>query len=144
MIVSELFKSRKETPQKPTQLSPRFHPRHLVGKRTAQRDINKDITSDSQVHSYFPYRWSPATLTINIYFYLFLYLYITLITINKIDKTIKKHLKLPKNQKQKSRLGTASNKIAGGLQLVCGRPTLALGSAMVPQTLRCSVCMEDS
>ena len=41
--------------------------------------------------------------------------------------------------KQKSRLGTASNKITGGLQLVCGRPTLALSSAMVPQTLNCLV-----
>ena len=30
-----LLKSRKETPQKLTQLSPRSHPRHLVGKRTA-------------------------------------------------------------------------------------------------------------
>ena len=49
---------------------------------TAQRDINKDITSDSQVNSYFPYRWSPASLTLNIYFYIYLYLYITRITIN--------------------------------------------------------------
>ena len=48
--------------------------------------------------------------------------------------------KITKEPKQKSRLGTASNKIAGGLQLVCGRPTLALNSAMVPQTLRCLVC----
>ena len=31
--------SRKETPQKLTQLSSRSHPRHLVGKRTAQKDI---------------------------------------------------------------------------------------------------------
>ena len=31
------FKSRKENPQKPTQLSSRSHPRHLVGKRTAQK-----------------------------------------------------------------------------------------------------------
>ena len=46
--------------------------------------------------------------------------------------------------KQKSRLGTASNEITGGLQLVCGRPTLALSSALVPQTLNCSVCVEDS
>ena len=57
--------------------------------------------------------------------------------------------------KQKSRLGTASNKITGGrggggggggggLQLVCGRQTLALSSALVPQTLSCSVCLEDS
>ena len=62
-------KSRKENPQKLTQLSPRSHPRHLVGKKTAQKDAIKDTTSDSQVNSYFPYRWSPASLTINIYFY---------------------------------------------------------------------------
>ena len=30
-------KSRKENPQKPTQLTSRSHPRHLVGKRTAQK-----------------------------------------------------------------------------------------------------------
>ena len=36
--------------------------------------------------------------------------------------------------KQKRRLGTASNEITGGLQLICGRPTLALSSALVPQT----------
>ena len=34
--------------------------------------------------------------------------------------------------KQKCRLGTASNKITGRLQLVCGRPTLALSSALLP------------
>ena len=33
--------------------------------------------------------------------------------------------------KQKCRLGTASKEITGGLQLVCGRPTLALSSALV-------------
>ena len=32
-----ILKSRKENPQKPTQLSSRSHPRHLVGKRTAQK-----------------------------------------------------------------------------------------------------------
>ena len=42
-----LAKSRKETPQKLTQLSSRSHPRHLVGKRTAQKDITIDTTSDS-------------------------------------------------------------------------------------------------
>ena len=47
-------------------------------------------------------------------------------------------------QKQKCRPETASNEITGGLQLVCGRPTLALRSAMVPQTLSCLVCVEDS
>ena len=68
-------KSRKETPQKLTQLSSRSHPRHLVGKRTAQKDITIDTTSDSQVNSNFPNRWSPASLTFNNYFSYF-YIYI--------------------------------------------------------------------
>ena len=72
-----LFKSRKESPQKLTQLSSRSHPRDPVGKRTAQKDITIYTTSDSQVNSNFPNRWSPASLTFNNYFYLFLYLYIT-------------------------------------------------------------------
>ena len=72
-----LCKSRKENPQKLTHLSSRSYPRHLVGKRTAQKDTIIDITSDSQVNSNFPYRWSPASLTFNNYFYLFLDLYIT-------------------------------------------------------------------
>ena len=33
----KLTQSRKENPQKPTQLTSRSHPRHLVGKRTAQK-----------------------------------------------------------------------------------------------------------
>ena len=70
-------KSRKENPQKLTQLSSSSHPRHLVGKRTALKDTIIDITSDSQANSNFPNRWSPASLTFNNYFYLFLYLYIT-------------------------------------------------------------------
>ena len=64
-------------PQKLTQLSSRSHPRHLVGKRTAQKDTTINSTSDSQVNSNFPNRWSPASLTFNNYFYLFLYLYMT-------------------------------------------------------------------
>ena len=44
---------------------------YLVGKRTAQKDAIKYITDDSQMNRYFPYRWSPASLTINNYFYLF-------------------------------------------------------------------------
>ena len=72
-----MYKSRKENTQKLTQLSSRFHPRHLVGKGTAQKDTIIDVTSDSQMNSNFPYRWSPASLTFNNYFYLFLYLYIT-------------------------------------------------------------------
>ena len=50
-IGQDLWKSRKENPQKRTQLSSRSHPRHLVGKRTAQKDTIIDITSDSQVNS---------------------------------------------------------------------------------------------
>ena len=69
------IKSRKENPQKLTQLSSGSHPRHLVGKRTAQKDITIDTTSDSQVNSNFPNKWSPASLTFNNYFYLF-YIYI--------------------------------------------------------------------
>ena len=71
------LKSRKESPQKLTQLSSRSYPRHLVGKRTAQKDITIDTTSDGQVNRNFPNRWSPASLTFNNYFYLLLYLYIT-------------------------------------------------------------------
>ena len=113
-----------------------------MGKETAQKDTIRDITSDSQMNSNFPYRWSPASLTFNNYFYLFLYLYITRITINNNAP----HLKSQKNQKKKSRLWTASNEITGGgggggLQLVCGRPTLALSSALVPQTLSCLVSL---
>ena len=114
-------KSRKENPQKLTQLSSRSHPRHLVGKRTAQKDTIIDITSDSQVICNFPYRWSPASLTFNNYFYLFLYLYITSITINNNAP----HLKSPKNQNRRAALGRPAIKIiTGGLELVCGRPTL--------------------
>ena len=70
-----LKKSRKQNPQKLTQLSLRSHPRHLVGKRTAQKDTIIYITSDSQVNRNFPYRWSPASLTFNNYFTYF-YIYI--------------------------------------------------------------------
>ena len=102
--------SRKENPQKLTQLSPRSHPRHLVGKRIAQKDAIKDITSDSQMNSYFPYRWPPASLTINIYFYLFLYLYITRTTINNGTP----HLKSLKSQNRRAVLGRPAIKLLEG------------------------------
>ena len=128
-----LYKSRRENPQKLTQLGPRSHPRHLLGKRTAQKDAIKGITNDSQVNSYFPYRWSPASLTINICFYLFLYLYKTRMTINNGTPI----LKSLKSQTRRSTLGRpAIQLLRGGLQQVCGRPALALSSALVPQTLR--------
>ena len=104
------WKSRKETPQKLTQLSSRSHPRHLVGKRTAQKDITIDTTSDSQVNSNFPNRWSPASLTLNNYFYLFLYLYITCISINNNAP----HLKSPKDQNRLRRHQLESLYIAVG------------------------------
>ena len=134
------MKSRKENPQKLTQLSSRSHSRHFVGKSTAQQDTITDTTSDSQVNNNFPYRWSPASLTFNNYFYLFLYLYITLITINNNAP----HLKSPKKQNREAALGRPAIKITGGLQLVCGRPTLALNCALIPQTLSCLICVEDS
>ena len=102
-------KRREENPQKLTQLSSRSHPRHLVGKRTAQKDTIIDITSDSQVNSNFPYRWSPASLTFNNYFYPFIYLYITRITINNNAP----HLKSPKNQNKRAALGRPGIKITG-------------------------------
>ena len=107
-------RSMKENPQKLTKLSPRSHPRHQVGKRTAQKDAIKDITSDSQVSSYFPYRWSPACLTINIYFNLFLYLYIARIAKNNGTP----HLKSLKSQNRKAALGRPAikllRKVGGG------------------------------
>ena len=68
----------------------------------------------------------------------------TINTTNKTSQDKKKKKNNCEETKQKYRLGTASNKITGGLKLVCGRPTLALSSALVPQTLNCLVCMEDS
>ena len=100
-----------------------------MGKRTAQKDITIETTSDSQVNSNFPNRWSPANLTFNNYFYLFLYLYITWITTNNNAP----HLKPPKNQSRRAALGRPAIKITAGLELVCGGPTLAFASALVHQ-----------
>ena len=116
-----LVKEQEGNPQKLTQLSSRSHPRHLVGNKTAQKDITIDHTIDSQVNSNFPYRWSPASLTFN-NFFLPIILYITRITINNNAP----HLKSPKNQNRRAVLGQPAIKITGGLQLVCDRPTLAL------------------
>ena len=51
-LMALFYKSRKENPQKLTQLSSRSHPRHLLGKRTAQKDTIIDITSESQVYKF--------------------------------------------------------------------------------------------
>ena len=72
----------------------------------------------------------------------------TLLTYHKqIDKRT-----TMKNQNRSAALGRPAMKLlgggggggGGGLQLVCGRPNLALSSALVPQTLSCLVCVEDS
>ena len=127
-------KSRLVNPQKLTELKPRSQQRHLVEKKTTQKDAIKGITSDSQVNSYFPYRWSPASLTFNIHLYLFLYLYITWITINNGTP----HLKSPKNQHRRAVLGRPAIKWrAGGgggerltrLQSTNPRPKFCLGSS---------------
>ena len=106
--------------------------------KTAQKDTIKDITNDSQVNSHFQYCWSPASLTLTSFL---------LISIFKYHKNNSKYQqlttsKITKESKQKSRRGTASNIILGagdglgdgGLELVCGRQTLALGSVLVHQT----------
>ena len=41
-----------------------------ISSKTSRWTI-KDITSDSQVNSQFPYRWSPASQILNMYCYLF-------------------------------------------------------------------------
>ena len=48
-------------PPEPIQLSAKSYPNHLVGKMTAQRNLDKDITSDSKVYSYFANRCSPTS-----------------------------------------------------------------------------------
>ena len=115
-----------------------------MGKRTAQKDTIIDITSDSQVNSNFPYRWSPASLTFNNYFYLFLYYIIILLYTRHIaNHQGTKTEEPPWDGQQKKLLGGGGGGGGGGLQLVCGRPTLALSSALVPQTLNGLVCVEN-
>ena len=92
-----------------------------MGKRTAQKDAIKDITSDSQVYSRFPYRWPPASLTLNIYFYLFLYQHITSITKNNGTP----HLKPSKNQNRRAALRRPAIK----LRSTNPRPYFCLGSS---------------
>ena len=79
------------------------------GKRTAQKDTIIDITSDSQVNSNFPYRWSPAILTFNNCFYLFFYF----IYNENSYKYNAPHLKSPKNQNRRAALGRPAMKLLG-------------------------------
>ena len=65
--------------------------------------------------------------------------------IDTLYTTTTKRARKKEETNQKCRLGTASDEITGGgVQLVSGRPTLALSSALVPQAFNCSVCVEDS
>ena len=75
--------------------------------------------------------------------------------IDKTDTTMQRANKRTTKRRQNriAALGRPAMKSLGGggggggglgLQLVCGQPTLALSSALVPQTLSCSVCGEDS
>ena len=61
----------------------------------------------------FPYRWSPASLTLNIYFYLFSIVYHTSGT--KYNHT--QHLKPDKNRNRRAALGPPSIKLLVGLNL---------------------------
>ena len=81
-----------------------------MGKRTAQKDTIINTTSDSQVNSNVPYRWSPASLIFNNYSNLFSYLYITGITINNNTP----HQKSPKNQNGRATLGRPAMKLVVG------------------------------
>ena len=136
--LDDLLKSRKQNPQKLTHLSPRSHPRHLVGKKDSTKRRHKRHQQPGE--QLFPYRWSPDSLTINIYFYTyFLYLYITKITVNNGTP----HLNSLKNQNRRAALGRPAIQLLGvSTSLRSTNP--ALSSALVPHTLNCSVCVEDS
>ena len=56
-----------------------------------------------------------------------------------MDPARKKRKKKDKKITNKRRQNRSA---AGGLQLVCGRPSLS--SALAPQTLSCLVCVQDS
>ena len=102
-------------------------------------DLIQDITSNSQENSHFQYRWPSANLTLIIYFYLFSILYLTRKEINNYTP----HIKLPKNQYKRSAIRLPAITLLGdssGFWSTNSRPF----SALVPQTLSCSVCVSDS
>ena len=110
-----------ENSQELTHFNPRSYPRHLVGKRTAQNKTPSKHHHQRQPGEHpYPMQLVTASLTLNIYFYLF-----SSFKSNKNNKTYPHPTSKTTNEpKQKSRLGTASNKITGvdrGVELVCGR-----------------------
>ena len=124
-----LVELAKRNPSETESIKSQISSKTSSGKKTAQKDTIKDITSDSQLNSNFPYRWSPASLTFNIYYFLFLYLYITRITINNNTP----HLDSTKNQNRRAALGRQAIKLLEGVALtslrsINPRPCLRLGS----------------
>ena len=77
-----------------------------TSRGTAQKDTINDITSDSQVNSKFPYRWSN---TQQLYLPISKFIFITRITINNNIS----HLKSAKNQNRRTALGLPAIKLLG-------------------------------
>ena len=102
------LKDQEKNPQKLTQHRPRYHPRHLVGKRTTQKDTKRHHQRQLGKQQ-FPIQKITGFSNIQHLFYLLLYLYATRKTISNNMR----HLKSSKNQKQKSRLGTPRYKTSG-------------------------------
>ena len=78
----------------------------------------------------------PLLTSVFTYFYIDIY-----------NKNGTPYLKPLKNQNRRAALGRPAIKLlwgGGGLHLVCRRQTLVLNSALVPQTLSCSICVENS
>ena len=101
---------RLENPQKLTQLSPRSHPRHFVGKRTAQKWHHHRHRHRQPGEQQFPIQMVTGySNSFTTFFYLFLYLYITRIIINNNTP----HLKSPKNQNRRAALGRPAMKLLG-------------------------------
>ena len=82
--------------------------------------------------SFLYYQKGSKSLT-SIFTYFYIYIY------NKNNNNNTPHRKSPENQNRRAALGRPTMKL-----LCYGRPTLALSSVLVPQTLSYSVCVEDS
>ena len=107
-----------------------------MGKGQHKIRTIKYVTSNSQTNSHSSIGGHQLAKYYVIHFTYSLFLYLTRRTINNYTP----HLKTTKEPNKKNRLGQSATKLllGGGLQLVCGRPTLAFSSALVPQTLGCS------
>ena len=102
-----LSRNRWENPQKLTQLSSRSHPRHFVGKRTAQKKHHLRHHQRQPVEQQFSTQVVSGCLTFNNNVYMFIYSYITRITVNYNTP----HLKSSKNQNRRAALGRPAMKL---------------------------------